>query len=81
MTERGMSSQVSGEHEVELRYFSLVENTIPLVGCLDSSSSLGGVLGLSFYRPREGQAYVRGRKRRKIKHLENPSQVSCCLPL
>jgi hypothetical protein len=42
-----MSSQVSGECEV-LRYFSLVENPIHLVGYPNLSSSLGGVSGLPF---------------------------------
>jgi hypothetical protein len=49
-----MSSQVSGEHEVELKYLSLVERDPP-----------SGVPDLPFYRSREGpgvQERVRERK-------------------
>jgi hypothetical protein len=38
-----MSSQVSDEIEVELKYFRMIEKEIP-----------NGALSLSFYRPREG---------------------------
>jgi hypothetical protein len=33
MIERGMSSQVSGESEVELKCFRVIEKEIPLLGC------------------------------------------------
>jgi hypothetical protein len=32
MVERGMSSLVSGEHKVELKYLSFVERKVPLMG-------------------------------------------------
>jgi hypothetical protein len=53
-----MSSQVSSEREVELKYLSLVEKNPP-----------GGVPCLPFYRPREGQAYMR---KREEKEKESP---------
>jgi hypothetical protein len=32
MVERGMSSQVSGERKVELKYLSFVERKVPVMG-------------------------------------------------
>jgi hypothetical protein len=71
-----MSSQVSSEREVELKYLSLGEKKGPPESPGPGGSRglenapLSGVPGLPFYRPREGQAYTRRRKRRKKKNRE-----------
>jgi hypothetical protein len=66
-----MSSQVSGEGEVELKCFSAVGKTSP-----------NGVPSLPFYRPREGPRVherERKRKRRKGKNREGGS-LGAALP-
>jgi hypothetical protein len=65
-----MSSQVSGEHEVELKYLSLVERDPP-----------SGVPDLPFYMSREGpgvqeRVRERGKKTERNDEVDSPGAAS-----
>jgi hypothetical protein len=71
-----MSSPVSNKSEVELKCLLLVEKRPPQSskpeGFRGQKIPPSGLPGLPFYRPREGQAYMREReKKKKEKNREN----------
>jgi hypothetical protein len=72
MIERGMSSQVSGESEVELKCFSVVEEIDPP----------NGAPSLPFYRPREGPGvHEREEQRKEKKQRRQPQGFAALLLL
>jgi hypothetical protein len=78
-----MSSQVSGEGEVELKCLQLVKKRSPKSSepmgfrGQKKGSPLGRVPGLPFYRLREGQTYMRERERQRRKRKNQESRPRC----
>jgi hypothetical protein len=88
MVERGMGSHVSGESEVELKCLSVpvgqkkgrpkFSKPEDLRG--QKTLSPHGVPGLSFYRPREGQAYMKERKEKKKEKKKLSEPILSAVP-